>query len=81
MDEKKISRRDFFKTLVRYTFLGGVAAAGGLLAERTLRSGESCVSSYICRSCGIVKDCGLPQALSFKAAAGGNEKDNRSLKG
>ena len=57
------NRRDFLRNGLRYTLLGGVAAAVGTLAAR---SGQTCVNEGICRGCAAFDDCVLPQAASAK---------------
>lgn len=62
---KKMSRRDFFRTVGRICVFGGVGLLGvRLVGGRSLR--ELCINSGICRSCTIIPNCGLPPALSFR---------------
>jgi len=61
------SRREFLRDSLRYTLLGGVAAAAGTLAVRS--AGQECVNDGLCRGCIAYDDCGLPRALSVKQAS------------
>jgi hypothetical protein len=62
-DEK---RRDFLKSVLRWTVAGGAVAGVGALAAK--KGGETCVNQGVCSGCGIFDGCGLPQALSAKEA-------------
>jgi len=59
------SRRQFLRTLVRWTIAPAMVAAVG---DITFRQGETCVNNTICRTCGVASTCGLPQALSYRDA-------------
>lgn len=59
-----VSRRNFIKSLLRWSALGalGVGSAG-LLSRSDWR--KSCSSDGICSQCSIATSCKLPQALSY----------------
>jgi hypothetical protein len=63
-DEK---RREFLRSVLRWTILGGAVAGVGALASKR---GESCVNQGVCRGCAAFDGCGLPQALSAKEVQG-----------
>ena len=62
------SRREFFRATTRYGLLALVSAVACLVARPRSPSGQRCVNSGICSSCGVFAECGLPQALSAKRA-------------
>jgi hypothetical protein len=86
--EKRMNRRDFFKTAGRYLgfgalgFLGLRALLGGLESRRKGASNagdgtsglpdQTCRSDWICAKCGYVPGCGLPQALSYRRETPGS---------
>ncbi len=59
------NRREFLRSILRWTLVGG-AVAGGVALTR--KKGETCVNQGICRGCAAFEGCGLPQALSAKEA-------------
>ena len=63
--DKKQSRREFFRTSIRYLVLGGlVSTAGTLITKRKLASAEEkYTDTGICQSCNLLKNCDLPRAL------------------
>lgn len=63
---KKISRRDFLKTLGRGVLLGGSALVISKLIKDDRVSFTNCINSSICKSCSIIRSCELPQALSYR---------------
>jgi hypothetical protein len=73
--EKAQSRRNFFKSALRYAALGGLGAiAGGTIAKnRRLAKQGICINRELCRKCTIFSECTLPAALYAKA----NVKENR----
>jgi hypothetical protein len=64
----KRGRREFFKSVLRYTTLGVLGAiVGNVLAKkRRLARNGICINREICRSCEIFEECGLPPALLAK---------------
>ncbi len=70
-DEKcNISRRAFYRTVVRAALLGGVSITTALLVARRNPVAEApCINKGICRGCGVVNGCGLPAALSYKRSS------------
>jgi hypothetical protein len=66
--EKMQSRRELFKSVLRYATLGTlVAFAGNVFAKkRRFASKGICINREICRSCRIFNECDLPAALSVK---------------
>jgi hypothetical protein len=73
--EKIQSRRELFKSVMRYATLGMmVAFAGNAFAKkRRLTRKGICINREICQSCRIFKECDLPAALSAKT----NVNENR----
>ena len=73
--EKIQSRRQLFKSVLRYATLGVmVAFAGNVFAKKRRLTREGiCINREICRSCRIFKDCDLPAALYEKK----NTNENR----
>lgn len=71
----KQSRRELFKSTLRYATLGVFGAiAGNVFAKkhRLARNGI-CINHGICQSCGILSECSLPPALSAKASVKENQ--------
>jgi len=59
------SRREFLRGVARAAALGGLGAAGAVLAKRAGRSaasGGACVNRGVCPTCGEAAACRLPQA-------------------
>ena len=73
--EKIQSRRELFKSGLRYATLGMLVAfeANVFAKKRRLARKGICINREICRSCRIFKECDLPAALSAKT----NVKENR----
>jgi len=70
--QSDITRREFFRSLLRGLLVGGaVAGVVGLAAKRS----ETCTGGGICRGCGAFEDCGLPQALSAKEVLHGRRTE------
>jgi hypothetical protein len=67
--EKIRSRRELFKSVLRYGILGLLGAFAGNLFDkkRKLARKGICINREICRSCGILEKCELPAALYEKA--------------
>ena len=67
-EEPTQSRREFFRSFVRYGVLGVMAAGGVLLGKRRGgdRGKQRCVSKGVCCGCGAFEACGLPAAVSAK---------------
>lgn len=71
-----LSRRRFFTGALRYTSLGLLCAAAGLLIAkryRLMRQGI-CINEGLCKGCGVLDSCRLPLALSAKRV-GNTEND------
>jgi hypothetical protein len=67
-----MNRRELLRTGVR-TVLSAALAALGRVTLREERGGpwsHTCSGDGICRACDFVSDCALPQALSYRRAAG-----------
>jgi len=64
----KQSRRELFKSLLRYAILGllGAIAGNTLARKRRLERNGICINREICGSCEIFDDCRLPPALLAK---------------
>ncbi|MBD3183644.1 hypothetical protein GF312_15240 [Candidatus Poribacteria bacterium] len=84
-DNQKHDRREFLRTLGRYTILGGLFSIGGFLAINR-KMDFSCPAPQdgspkrlegICRSCVVFKDCDLPLAEDIKSK---NKKIQRELR-
>jgi hypothetical protein len=60
------SRRDFFRTTVRYGLLGCLTAVAAVTGRRARLSNQVCVNRGICGGCAVFAICGLPEALSAK---------------
>ena len=68
---KKVqSRRELFKSVLRYATLGllGLIAGSVFARKRKFTQNGICINREICGSCGIFEKCGLPPALSAKAS-------------
>ena len=67
--EKMRSRRELFKSVLRYGILGllGVFAGNLFAKKRKLARKGICINREICQSCGILEECELPAALYEKA--------------
>lgn len=67
--EKTQSRRDIFKSFLRYSALGvlGILMGNIFAKKRRLAQNGICINRQICRSCRIFDECGLPPALSLRA--------------
>jgi len=82
-DEKQ-SRRDFLRSLARYSILGILASTTGVLVTRRKGWFEDCpfpeekrVSLDICQSCKILEKCDLPEALAVKEKTAGDKYARR----
>ena len=78
-DEKQ-TRREFLRSLTRYSILGILASTTGvLIAKRRgwigecLYPEEKRVSLEICQGCRILENCDLPDALAAKENVAGDE--------
>ncbi|MAE60106.1 MAG: hypothetical protein CMJ49_01990 [Planctomycetaceae bacterium] len=69
-DPSPRSRRDLFRSAVRYATLGAVTVVtAGLVTKRVTKPTEApCVNRGICRQCAAARSCNLPAALSFRDA-------------
>jgi hypothetical protein len=70
IDNREMSRKEFFRACLRYMILLGFALYGyfQFKKSRNPASGNQvCGNNGICSGCGELKDCGLPQARSMKA--------------
>jgi hypothetical protein len=66
------SRREFFRTTVRYGLLGLLTAGTAGAAARAKRlAGQKCVNRGVCGGCGVFESCALPAALSAKRSKTG----------
>jgi len=57
------TRRQWLRSLGRWT-IGGALAAGAALLLR--RDRDQCTEQYQCRGCPMARDCGLPQAVDHR---------------
>jgi hypothetical protein len=66
------SRRELFRTTLRYSALGIVAVAGGLTIAKRQRlvSEGRCTNNGMCQGCAVLAHCGLPAALDMKETLG-----------
>ena len=58
---KRPNKREFLRGVVRAAALGGLGAAGAILAKRAIKNG-GCSNRGVCPPCGEVAACPLPQA-------------------
>lgn len=68
-ENKKINRREFFRTCGRAAIAGGLTAFAALMWKRNKGrklSNQQCLNQGICGRCGSFDKCKLPQALSAK---------------
>jgi hypothetical protein len=67
-----VSKREFLRGVARAASLGGLGAAGAVLARRaghrTKAGAGDCSNRGVCPACGEVARCGLPQALLARRA-------------
>lgn len=65
------SRREFFRSGVRYAVLGVLSVATAILGRRSITRlpDQTCINEGVCRGCTAFAGCGLPQALSAKSVA------------
>jgi len=85
-EEKKGTRREFFRSLGRYITLGAIGAGGGVVASRRgIDPGSHrCINKSVCCSCGVYDGCRLPAALSAKERReqeSSYRKDEKDVKG
>jgi len=59
-------RREFIKTLGRWTLLGILVVGGFERISLRKKNSDVCVSDGICSRCGTLKSCDHPSALSLK---------------
>ncbi len=78
-DEKQ-SRRNFLRSLARYSILGILASTTGVLVARRRGWFEDClfpaekrVSLDICQGCRILDNCDLPEALAARENMAGDD--------
>lgn len=63
------SRREFFRTSLRWAAVGGLGLLGYALGMgRRGIDGEKCVRRGVCRDCTRSRNCRLPAAMSMRAA-------------
>ena len=65
---KRINKREFLRGVARAAALGGLGAAGAVLARRATKPGGACGNRGVCPACGEVARCELPQALLARRA-------------
>jgi hypothetical protein len=67
------SRREFFRSGVRYAVLGTLTVGALILGRRSVTRlpNQTCVNQGFCGGCSAYAGCGLPQALSRKQATKG----------
>ena len=66
-----VSKREFLRGVARAAALGGLGAAGAVLARRAAKSGGACSNRGVCPACGEVAACPLPQAELARRAGRG----------
>jgi hypothetical protein len=66
---RKLTRRQFLRSMGRYLALGLILAVGALLAGRRRGRGRNvCINRGLCGSCGALEGCRLPRARSARWA-------------
>ncbi len=67
-DPKPESRREFFRTAMRWVLGSAICAAGAAVSLRKGADGriETCINKGVCSHCGVYSRCGLPKALSMR---------------
>ncbi len=73
-----VSKREFLRGVARAAALGGLGAAGAVLAKRasSAKSSGACANRGVCPGCGEVASCELPQAeLARRAGPGPSGPD------
>ncbi|MHC4248444.1 MAG: hypothetical protein ACYS9X_04885 [Planctomycetota bacterium] len=68
---REFPRREFLRGVARAAALGGLGAAGAVLARRSAKPGGPCSNRGVCPACGEVAACPLPQALLARRAGRG----------
>lgn len=59
-------RREFIKTLGRWTVLGALVIGGFERISLRKKNNDICVADGICSRCGSLQSCDHPSALSLK---------------
>ncbi len=59
-------RREFIKTLGRWSLLGLLVAGGIDRISPHKKNSDVCISDGICSKCGSLQSCDHPSALSMK---------------
>ena len=74
-----MNRREFFRSLGRYTVLGTIAAVGALVGGRRGidRAKQRCVNKSVCGNCPTYDECRLPAALTAKQEGEPSETEQR----
>ena len=60
--EQTQGRRQFFRSAVRYTLLGGALVLVRALTGRPAGASAKCFKTGVCRSCAAFQSCEQPQA-------------------
>lgn len=69
---KRVSKREFLRGVARAAALGGLGAAGAVLAKRAMKpGGGACSNRGVCPACGELAGCQLPQARLTRRARPG----------
>ncbi len=63
--EKRQTRREMCRSLVRYLVLGGMGLVWAVLSIRSVRNSHAapCVQSLSCCGCPLINQCEIPQAV------------------
>ena len=68
---REFPRREFLRSVARAAALGGLGAAGAVLARRAMKTGPGgCANRGVCPTCAEAAACPLPQAALARRARG-----------
>ena len=65
--DQLMDRREFLRTLARYTVLAGMMVIGGRLVTRKTGANGDCRLQTACRICPTLPTCGQSKAVDYRA--------------